>query len=89
MLNEQVYQNLKKICIQENVSLFSGFLVLFTKLIRAITEQEYLWIAVPSSDRASGPYEDTIGMFVKKLIVRMPADVSDFHAALHTARMQF
>lgn len=86
MLNEQVYQNLKKICIQENVSLFSGFLVLFTKLIRAITEQEYLWIAVPSSDRASGPYEDTIGMFVKKLIVRMPADVSDFHAALHTAQ---
>lgn len=61
-------------------------MVLFTKLIRAITEQEYLWIAVPSSDRASGPYEDTIGMFVKKLIVRMPADVSDFHAALHTAQ---
>lgn len=86
VFDENAYNKLQKICADENVSLFSGLLVLFTKLISAITEQENIWISVPSSDRASGAYEDTIGMFIKKIIVRMPGNIENFCDALHTAQ---
>lgn len=86
VFDEAAYNNLRRICAEENVSFFSGLLVLFTELISEISEQEYIWVSVPSSDRASGAYEDTVGMFVKKLIVRMPANMGNFREALHTAQ---
>ena len=84
--DEAVFNKLQRLCVSENVSLFSGLLVLFTRLINEFTEQKNIWISVPASDRASGAYENTIGMFVKKLIIKMPSDTEDMRSSLHTAQ---
>ena len=84
--HEDTFSKLKKLCVSENVSLFSGLLVLFSRLINEFTEQEYIWISAPASDRASGAYENTIGMFVKKIIIKMPSDTENFRSSLHTAQ---
>ena len=84
--DEDTFNKLKDLCVSENVSLFSGLLVLFARLINEFTEQENIWIAVPSSDRASGSYENTIGMFVKKILIKMPSDTGNFRSSLHTAQ---
>ncbi|MCM1508036.1 MAG: condensation domain-containing protein [Ruminococcus flavefaciens] len=66
--SSEALKNLREICHRENVSLFSGMLTMYAQLIYNISKRQEMWIAMPMSDRSDGQYEDTIGMFVKKVI---------------------
>lgn len=60
---------LRKLCNSKNVSLFSGFVAIFVHTLNAISGRDKIWISIPMSDRLGGRFDNTIGLFIKKVIV--------------------
>ena len=69
MLDRNRVERLRKICADNNTSLFAGFMAIFLYTLKLVSDKQRFWVSVPMSDRNVGSFENTFGMFIKKVIV--------------------
>ncbi len=74
VLPKTLTQSIKKLCSQEDVTIFMALLAAFNTLLHRYTNQESITVGSPIANRTRAEVEELIGFFVNTLVLK-----SDFY----------
>lgn len=69
LITKEQSEQLRTLCSKLDTSLYDGLLSVFAIVLSELSGQEEICISAPFSDRGCGSYENTIGMFICKVIL--------------------
>jgi hypothetical protein len=67
---DDVYERLKKLCLEEKATVFMGVLSCFNVLLKQYSRQEDIVVGTPVANRTRPELEKMIGFFVNMLVMR-------------------
>ncbi|MGE7624072.1 amino acid adenylation domain-containing protein [Viridibacillus sp. NPDC096237] len=69
-LNDEIKESLKRVCEQENVSMYMLFLATYIQLLHYLTDQKDIIVGTPVAGRNHEVFEQIQGFFVNTLAIR-------------------
>lgn len=73
-INTGIIHKFKNLCKEYGTTLFHGLLAVYRILLFRYTSQKDITIGIPTAGRALSGIENTLGLFVNTLALRMPVD---------------
>lgn len=79
-INKEIIQQFKKFCSEQGATLFHGLLAVYRVLLFRYTSQKDIAIGIPAAGRTFHGIENTLGLFINTLALRMPVDENETFA---------